>query len=484
LSIFKFKKNQYKNGVDYDKTRDYSEEMLEAKKNGDTELLARLEDERNKKIEGENMPYRKTYDYVDIGTQIEAGIRDGESPSRIKELVDARREKATKNKKYDAYKNDDIQKRGLKYYYDEESGAGYGYQNRPEKDDSFEEDVRNLLARVSAKDNFEYDLEEDEAYQTVKSQIANEAQRASTDVIANIGASSGGKSSYAVSAAMQAANNANAKLAEQIPKFYEIAYKRYQDSRSNDVKALEMALSAAEYKQDEYAKDMEQYNRDRSFAAESYENAIDRMEKEDKNMYEQEKDARDFEYKKQQDSADAEFKERELAIKADDVSFKWAKENMGFQYKAMEAARKLVQHYEENGIESPDELLELAQMLEFKELNQMGAAYYLSKQSGQASAQARKQPKSTLKSTSQGSSKSSSKTNSSKSSSKKTDSDSEKTVANDINLDNVTIKNQKSGDGYFVGQSVLNYDKIKSGVKNGSLVCRENPDGTVTISKK
>ena len=78
--IFKSRRT-YKNGVDYDKDIDYSKEMEKAALAGDMARLAKLEEERNKKIDGEKMTdVSKTYNYIDLGTKIEAGIRDGASP--------------------------------------------------------------------------------------------------------------------------------------------------------------------------------------------------------------------------------------------------------------------------------------------------------------------------------------------------------------------------------------------------------------------
>lgn len=336
MSRFVFNVKKYKNGIDYDKNRDYSAEMEKAKKDGDTSLLAKLEDERNKKIEGENLPYRKTYNYIDIGTKIEKGIRDKISAPEMKELVDARRDKAVGSEKLQPFKNDEIQKRGLKYYYDEESGAGYEGRNRPEKKDSYSEDIKDLIKRIKSRDDFEYDIENDEVFKNIKAQLDVGAKRAMTDVLAEVGQSTGGNSSYGVSAAMQAASKFTDKLAEEMPKLYELAYKRYQDSLNADIDALDATLKAKDEEDESYNEELTQWNKDREYGKKAYDDALSVMADED-----------------------------EKIKKAED--------------EAIKSARELLKYYEEKGIPATDALLKLARMENFSELNKENADYYENK---------------------------------------------------------------------------------------------------------
>lgn len=336
MSRFVFNVKKYKNGIDYDRDRDYSAEMEKAKKEGNTQILAQLEDERNKKIEGEKLPYRKTYDYIDIGTKIENGIRDKANPSEIKELVDARRDKAVGNEKLQPFKNDEIQKRGLKYYYDEESGAGYEMRNRPEKVDSYSDDIKKLINRIKSREDFEYDIEDDDVFKNIKAQLENGAKRAMTDVLAEIGQNTGGKSSYGVSAAMQAASKFTDKLAEEMPKLYELAYKRYQDSLGADIDALDATIKAKDEEDESYNERLTQWNKDREYGKKAYEDALSVMAEEDEKI----KEAED---------------------------------------KAIESARELIKYYEKNGIPASEALLALADMEDFSELNKENADYYENK---------------------------------------------------------------------------------------------------------
>ena len=343
MADYNYKRRKYVNGVDYDKNVDYSAEMEKAKAAGDTDRLASLEEKRNRKIEGEGLSERKTYNYIDIGTKIEEGIRNNISPVEMKELVDARRDKAYQNKQYDIYKNDEIQKRGLKYYYDAESGAGAGHSNRPEEKNSYEDRINSLLSRISNVKSFEYNPEEDAAYKALQKQMQNESRRAATDVLADIQQQGGGKSSYAVSAATLAANNYNAKLTEEIPRLAELAYNRYQDSIENDRKALEYALKASEAEHKAYMDSLDQFNSDREFSLESYEKALDRYAEEE-----------DREFEKQMElEKNALNREKE--------------------------ARDTIQHYEKSGVPAPIELLKEAGMENYGGVNQQSASVYRTK---------------------------------------------------------------------------------------------------------
>lgn len=181
--------------------------------------------------------------------------------------------------------------------------------------------------------------------------MENESRRAATDVLASVGSQSGGKSSYAVSAAMQAANTYNAKLAEELPRLYELAYKRYTDGREDDRKALELSLKAAEAEENRYQSDLKQYNADREFAESTYAAELDRLSDEDRETAEREKEEADRSLKR-------ELSEAEL------------------EAKAAENAAELVRYYEQRGIPAGDELLALAKMEGLSEQNLKSAEGY------------------------------------------------------------------------------------------------------------
>jgi len=51
ITFYSGERKKYRRGIDYDNSRDYSEEIDKAVKAGDENLAARLEDERNRKID-------------------------------------------------------------------------------------------------------------------------------------------------------------------------------------------------------------------------------------------------------------------------------------------------------------------------------------------------------------------------------------------------------------------------------------------------
>lgn len=356
ITFYNGERKKYKRGIDYDYEKDYSEEIKKAEQTGDESLAARLEEERNKKIDGENLPYRKTYNHIDIGTKIENGIREGASPYEIKELTDARRDKAFQNEKYDVFKSDEIQKRGKKYYYNAASGAGAEYENRPKFEDSYESDIKNLLSKISNQKEFSYNPEDDPVYTGLKKQMSNEAKKAITDVTAEFSQYGGGTNSYAASAAASAANSYRSKLSEKLPELYQMAYKRYSDNWDNQRKALDYTMKASESERSRYLDDLSQFNKDRSFAEESYNNDISREESEDKRKYDAAQDKIDNDYR--QSVFDYQKEQNERSEKR----------------KAQEAARELNLYYEKMGIPVPDSLLELADMKGYAEANKESAA--------------------------------------------------------------------------------------------------------------
>lgn len=315
MSILKRKK--YKDGVDYDKNKDYSVEMNKAKEKGDTALLAQLEEERNRKIEGEGLGYAKTYDYIDIGTKIENGIRDGISADEMNELLFARRDKAIKNEHLNEYKNDEIQKRGLKYYYDMTSGAGVNNENRPEKDTYYEEKISQLFDKIENLKAFEYDIESDDVYKVLKDTLSEQSRRASEDTLSNLSQLGGGASSYAVAAATLTANDYNQKLAEQVPKLYQLALDRYTKANELEFDKLDAAVEIDRNKQNEYVNALNQFNDDRNYALDGVKTYYDMWAKGDEM-----KDKKDTE-------------EREAAL-------------------------ELMKYYQENGIKVPAQILDAA----------------------------------------------------------------------------------------------------------------------------
>ena len=87
MSIYKVKA--------YDKNKDYSEEIEKAIKSGDYATAAKNEKLRNAKIDGEKLGYEKTYDYIDLGTDIQDAMKSGASGEYVRDLANKRENKFT-----------------------------------------------------------------------------------------------------------------------------------------------------------------------------------------------------------------------------------------------------------------------------------------------------------------------------------------------------------------------------------------------------
>ena len=448
MATFTYKKKKYVNGVDYDKTIDYSAEMEKAKAAGDSARLAALEEKRNRKIEGENLSERKTYNYIDIGTKIQEGIRNNISPDEIKELVDARRDKAYQNKQYDIYKNDEIQKQGLRYYYDAMSGAGAGHSNRPEEERSYDERIESLLNKISNVKSFEYNPEDDAAYLALKSQMQNESRRAATDVLAEVQQQGGGKSSYAVSAASLAANNFNAKLMEEIPRLQELAYKRYYDSLEGDRKALDFALKASEKEHDEYQDSLKQFNEDREYARDAYEKDLDRYGEEDERAFDQKMELYDM-----------------------------TRENQ-------KMARDTIEHYEKSGVSAPVDLLKEAGLENYESINKESASIYRNKLDLDALVKSRQVANYNARTAKTYNDMALATKKANNQNSKNVSNTSAPEINNAADVQNINMTNRKDAQGVEVDGKFVNMTKFIVALKTGEIIGVLNNDGTYTFMYK
>lgn len=91
-----------------------------------------------------------------------------------------------------------------------------------------ENEYQAALDTVTNPEAFTYDLDSDVVWKAYQNQYQREGRRASEQTLAQLSAGTGGRpSSYAVSAAQQAANYYNTQLTDKIPELYNSAYSRY-----------------------------------------------------------------------------------------------------------------------------------------------------------------------------------------------------------------------------------------------------------------
>lgn len=114
---------------------------------------------------------------------------------------------------------------------------------------------------------FVYELEKDPVWQAYRKQYLREGARAGEDTLGRYAAMTGGvPSTAAVSAAQQASGNYAARLTDKIPELYQQAYQRYLQEYQRQ---LGLAGAYDDYDResyDRYRDELDQWNRDRSFA--------------------------------------------------------------------------------------------------------------------------------------------------------------------------------------------------------------------------
>lgn len=130
--------------------------------------------------------------------------------------------------------------------YGEYTGGtdGSGFYLNSMSPGSFQDSQRYLdaLDAVTNFGAFEYDAETDPLYSQYRKQYSREGQRATADALGQAAAASGGlPSSYAQTAAGQAANYYAAQMTDKIPELYQIAYNKYL----NDFNQANTKLDAA-----------------------------------------------------------------------------------------------------------------------------------------------------------------------------------------------------------------------------------------------
>ena len=101
--------------------------------------------------------------------------------------------------------------------------------------------IQEAVSKILNRDPFSYDYASDPAYQAYKKEYVREGQRAQEDAMGQYAAMTGGvPSTAAMTAASQARDYYNAKLADKIPELYAAAYQMYQNEGSNLLQQLNM----------------------------------------------------------------------------------------------------------------------------------------------------------------------------------------------------------------------------------------------------
>lgn len=279
----------------YKKEKDYSEEIRRAASAGDTAGAARFEEARNRKIAGERLNYPKTYDYIDVGNKLRAGMENGASGAEIGELLDARRHKANTNPALSSFKNDEIQRQGERYYFNKVNGVGGNYENRPTYNPKYESKLDEMLDRVLSGEQFSYNPQNDPAYRAYEKQYTREGERAMKDTLATLAATAGGMNSNAVSAAAQANNYYMKQLSDKIPELYSMAYDMYRNQRNDERQNLALISELDNNDFNRYLNNMNIYQNDVARAENMYNDRYNQSRADDEWRYGLEKDKKNEE---------------------------------------------------------------------------------------------------------------------------------------------------------------------------------------------
>lgn len=248
--------------------RNYRDEIDAAVKRGDYVTAGYLENERNKKIDNEKLPYEKTNDYAsylnkDYGDDILEGIRSN-NPGAVASATKYRDEKASLPG-YTQYADDAIANKGKAYTeLNTILNTPFTYNNGKAQLDARQKELDMMIDNIRNYKDFEYNRDADPRYAELAKMYTRNGQRAMSDTLGEISARTGGlASSYAATAGNQAYANYMTELGDKALDLEKLAYQMYDDKYNRDLQALSLA-------QNRYESDLARFNNDRNFAYGQY----------------------------------------------------------------------------------------------------------------------------------------------------------------------------------------------------------------------
>lgn len=149
----------------------------------------------------------------------------------------------------------------------------------PEYENRYDPQIQAALGNVTNYGPFVYDKNTDPVYQAVAQQYRREGDRAARNALAAAATRSGGANSSAALAASQQAQNAyGAALSDRVAQLYADAYSRYNDTFNRNVTALNALQDAESRDYEKFLTALGQYNNDRSFALDSYNTNLNKLQ--------------------------------------------------------------------------------------------------------------------------------------------------------------------------------------------------------------
>ena len=142
----------------------------------------------------------------------------------------------------------------------------FTYADAPTYNNRYDATIQEMIQGILDREDFSYDPATDPLYQNYRKQYTREGDRATADALGAAAAASGGiPSSYASTAAGQAANYYAAQMTDKIPELYQLAYNKYLNDYQMDLSDLGVVQGAEQSDYDKYLNQLNQYNTDRNF---------------------------------------------------------------------------------------------------------------------------------------------------------------------------------------------------------------------------
>lgn len=144
--------------------------------------------------------------------------------------------------------------------------GSFTYGDAPTYNNRYDDTIQELIQGILDRKDFSYDPATDQLYQNYRKQYTREGDRATEDALGAAAAASGGiPSSYASTAAGQAANYYAAQMTDKIPELYQLAYNKYLNDYNMQLSDLGVVQGAEQSDYDKYLNELAQYNTDRNF---------------------------------------------------------------------------------------------------------------------------------------------------------------------------------------------------------------------------
>lgn len=273
---------------------DYTSEILKSVEKGDYKNAALNEVERNEKIDylnetGTNTGnWEKTYDYQgwldnnNYSTKGQYQMATNAPTWEVEETLNNHYNKAYGTKGMEQYLNDDVAKAMIDYIAQNKGRYNDVLHSRPTYESKNDAKIDEMYDKIMNREAFSYNAESDPLYQQYAEMYRREGDRAMRDTLAEVAMGAGGMNSYAITAAQQANDYYNQKLADKIPELYQLAYSMYLDegNRMRDDLGLLIDMENNDYNR--YLSNLGQWNNDRNFAygreQDEYSKGIDERE--------------------------------------------------------------------------------------------------------------------------------------------------------------------------------------------------------------